>query len=281
MKSLSTKSNTKWFQREIGVEELFNADPNLVPPLQALQAAVRLDERNYPQVQRDAYIAAIEALVATGAYSEFVNTHVDMSHDMHGRMFMDDGTSHTSATGVQRFLSWHRAYLLEFEKLLQTHTPGLRIPYWRWSLPGSSFPDWLGTYMPTGLTNAAGETYDVSRNIGIDGSLPNDTSIRNVLALSPYTIFTLALEGWQPYGAHNQVHVYVGGTMGSGYSPSDPIFWLHHAEIDRLWHIWQIAHPGESPTLAGSKRIMDPWAYRSDDLQNISSLGYSYEDTTI
>jgi len=49
--------------------------------------------------------------------------------------------------------------------------------------------------------------------------------------------------------AHNQIHVFVGGsfeidgeeqtgTMGLGTSPNDPVFWLHHNNIDRLWAIW-------------------------------------------
>ena len=32
--------------------------------------------------------------------------------------------------------------------------------------------------------------------------------------------------------------------METGSSPSDPLFWLHHATIDRLWAKWQKQHPG-------------------------------------
>jgi len=281
MKALSTKPNVNWFKLEIGPEELLRADPAVIPAPQANAVATRLDERNYPKTDREAFIAAIQALVASGAYSNFVNIHVDMSHDMHGRMFMDNGTSHTSPTGIQRFLSWHRAYLLEFEKLLQIHTPGLQIPYWRWSAPGASFPAWLVNYTPVKLKNAAGVSYDVSRAIGVGGKLPTRNDINSRLQLTPYTVFTMALEGWQPYGAHNQVHVYVGETMTTGYSPADPVFWLHHAEIDRLWHVWQLAHASQGPTLTGTKRVMDPWAYRAEDLQDITRLGYTYQDLTV
>ncbi|MEV0535559.1 tyrosinase family protein [Kitasatospora sp. NPDC050463] len=38
---------------------------------------------------------------------------------------------------------------------------------------------------------------------------------------------------------HNQVHGGVGGWMGRvESSPRDPIFWLHHANLDRLWSGW-------------------------------------------
>ena len=42
------------------------------------------------------------------------------------------------------------------------------------------------------------------------------------------------LEG-QP---HNNVHNCVGGLMEDMLSPIDPLFFLHHANIDRLWDVW-------------------------------------------
>jgi tyrosinase len=38
---------------------------------------------------------------------------------------------------------------------------------------------------------------------------------------------------------HGSIHNGVGGFMVGNLSPLDPIFWLHHANIDRLWAIWQ------------------------------------------
>ncbi|MEX0791156.1 MAG: tyrosinase family protein, partial [Actinomycetota bacterium] len=38
---------------------------------------------------------------------------------------------------------------------------------------------------------------------------------------------------------HGAVHVTVGGLMGSFNTAGlDPIFWLHHCNIDRLWEVW-------------------------------------------
>jgi len=53
---------------------------------------------------------------------------------------------------------------------------------------------------------------------------------------------TGTLEG-QP---HNNVHISVGtphGFMGAYMSPVDPVFWLHHANVDRLWWLWQQRNP--------------------------------------
>jgi len=38
---------------------------------------------------------------------------------------------------------------------------------------------------------------------------------------------------------HNLVHRWVGGNMLRMTSPNDPVFFMHHAAIDRMWSIWQ------------------------------------------
>ncbi len=52
---------------------------------------------------------------------------------------------------------------------------------------------------------------------------------------------------------HNAVHLWVGGafkvdtmivmgTMTFNVSPNDPVFFLHHANVDRMWSIWMKKH---------------------------------------
>ncbi len=66
-----------------------------------------------------------------------------------------------------------------------------------------------------------------------------------------FNTFRPALEG-----IHNSGHVWVGGSMGGILTaPTDPIFWMHHAEIDRIWAEWQRANPGQNPSLAGAAAI--------------------------
>ena len=43
---------------------------------------------------------------------------------------------------------------------------------------------------------------------------------------------------------HNLVHRWVGGNMLQRSSPNDPVFFMHHAAIDRMWTIWQEKNPG-------------------------------------
>jgi tyrosinase len=95
---------------------------------------------------------------------------------------------------------------------------------------------------------------------------------------------------------HNLVHTWVGGslsppgvrpairgTMVLPTSPNDPIFFLHHANIDRLWGEWQAAHPGKTykPESGYSGNNADsamaPFGDVSpQQVENIGELGYRY-----
>ena len=45
------------------------------------------------------------------------------------------------------------------------------------------------------------------------------------------------------YGAiHGSTHVQIGGHMSTMHSPQDPLFFSHHAFIDKLWSVWQDCH---------------------------------------
>lgn len=47
-----------------------------------------------------------------------------------------------------------------------------------------------------------------------------------------------------PFGdeLHGRVHLWVGGSMGAPVPLMIPVFWLHHANLDRIWAEWQDAH---------------------------------------
>lgn len=62
--------------------------------------------------------------------------------------------------------------------------------------------------------------------------------------------FRNRLEGWRGpnYGPnmHNLVHMWVGGDMGPATSPNDPVFFLNHCNVDRIWLQWQLANPARA-----------------------------------
>ncbi|KAI0206828.1 hypothetical protein F4808DRAFT_466770 [Astrocystis sublimbata] len=86
---------------------------------------------------------------------------------------------------------------------------------------------------------------DRNFNSGVDfpGDMLSFAYTPEVLAkinkLPGYDEFRQNLEG-NPHGA---VHSAIGGDMSPSSSPNDPIFFLHHVQIDRLWSKWQQEKP--------------------------------------
>ena len=76
-----------------------------------------------------------------------------------------------------------------------------------------------------------GGPHTVTRNIGAFATLPSAAAVAAAMANGTFNPFARALEGM-----HNSGHVWVGGSMSSILTaPADPVFWMHHAEIDRIW----------------------------------------------
>ncbi|EAU93514.2 hypothetical protein CC1G_02744 [Coprinopsis cinerea okayama7 len=93
---------------------------------------------------------------------------------------------------------------------------------------------------PTGMCIVRGIFEGVRRNL-------NSTSVAATLAQRSFEEFRrfVDIQG-EPFeeaaGIHWAGHAVVGGTMMSGRaSPADPIFYLHHANLDRIWAKWQNA----------------------------------------
>ena len=101
---------------------------------------------------------------------------------------------------------------------------------------------------------------------------------------------------------HNLVHVYVGGTSPDGQTPGlmsvpalaglDPIFYLHHANIDRMWAVWNGNSADTNPTdpnwlsgpaAGGDREFVMPnpdgssWVYTPQQMSSLSQLNYTYD----
>ena len=130
----------------------------------------------------------------------------------------------------------------------------------------------LPTLLPYSTVPVA-QSAAVSLNLGSD--IMSETSFQG---------FSVALEG----GPHNAGHNWMGGTDSNGISgdmrtmrsPNDPAFWLHHAQVDHLWAVWQQGHPGALATgLSAEDRLLDPWEneFSVETVNDISTLGYIYK----
>jgi tyrosinase len=65
--------------------------------------------------------------------------------------------------------------------------------------------------------------------------------------------------------------------MGNiGTAAYDPIFWSHHAMIDRLWLIWQARHGNANISADLLDVVLQPFNLRVRDVLNANDLGYDY-----
>ena len=215
----------------------------------------------------DNFNSSINKLFNDGIYEPFVMHHAAMGtnfmarHRMHGSM--------SGTLGFLRFLPWHRAFLIVFERALRIINGDTFIPYWDWTKE-TSIPSKI-IRLPN--NNRHSRTVDFVFETDVDA----------IKANTNFYSFTRELE----VGPHNDGHNFVGGIMGNSmFSPRDPIFWLHHANIDRIWNEWENIPGNENKVGDFSgfnpiEKLLDPWEseFNIQNINNISDLGnasYNY-----
>ena len=78
------------------------------------------------------------------------------------------------------------------------------------------------------------------------------------------------------YGVHTGGHFTIGGDPGGDIftSPGDPAFFLHHAQIDRTWWIWQNQDlKNRQNAIAGTITLNNSPPSRNGTLQDYIYLG--------
>ncbi|MBC7533830.1 MAG: tyrosinase family protein [Oligoflexus sp.] len=151
------------------------------------------------------------------------------------------------------FLPWHRGYLHHFEKVIREFCgdPSFALPYWDWSDDRSIPQPFLtGDVASNALFNASRKVTELpditlqsikKENIQILIEKPQFATFGGGESHHPRpksTTDLLGAMGPLEAGPHNNVHATILGDMGDMTSPLDPIFWLHHCNIDRLWSVW-------------------------------------------
>lgn len=163
--------------------------------------------------------------------------------------------------GSPLFLPWHRAYIRTFEQALQAIDSTVALPFWDWT-SSESFSQGIATahsavvFDDSGnnLSNplASGPIENRSRQtLRVPPHDPNRLrsfalSVNIAIEQDNYLDFNNEIEG-----PHGSIHVWVGGPGGDMSSfpraAYDPIFWSHHATVDRQWAIWQSCNPEQNP----------------------------------
>ena len=229
-------------------------------------------------------IAAMQALPASDVRSWTYQAAI------HGTTIMPAQTAwNTCQHGTHLFWAWHRMYLYWWERIVRKMSgdSSWALPYWDWT---------SHTHLPAPFRVTTSNLYTPNRDPHINngsGTLPaSDVDYSAAFAELDYETAQSSIEMLP----HNIIHVDVGGYPDGvpGWmatvptAAQDPIFYLHHANMDRLWDLWLAQGGGRSDPTSdatwtgtmftffdenGKKVTMAP----CDVLQAATQLNYTYE----
>lgn len=230
-----------------------------------MERRIRKNEADLSRAEWRALIDAIDALQQQGAarprYRTFVRVHVAAMTSAEGMAW---GVHTMHGMPGRNFLAWHRLYLDGFERRLRKIDGSVTLPYW----------DWIANpRIPRQINRAEQlDRWEVSRAWDAE-FLPSAAELDAVMSRRRFSVFQQRLEM-----LHGSVHIAVGGTMSGASSPADPIFWMHHANIDRLWARWQAAHPRQLPDNLDETLEPEPILDLTiEEVLKPKALGYSYD----
>jgi tyrosinase len=225
------------------------------------------------------------------------------------------------------FLPWHRLYLHWFERLVQAAVSvhpdipqetkdGWALPYWNYGAGGqrASLPTAFRQETLPEDSSRKNPLFVANRNSFVNQGEPLDdraTTADDALReptfseARPAGGFGGAATGWNhldqdPKGMpgmleqtpHGAVHMEVGGLMARFDTAGlDPVFWMHHANIDRLWEVWlgQDGRVNPDPTSSWGTTLFHfhdeageaVSGTAADVLDTATDLGYTYEDVSV
>ena len=199
---------------------------------------IRKNANKLTSAERDRLVSAFARLNNQGAgrFTDFRDMHTSVSSPQ--------------AHGAPGFLPWHRAYLLDLERELQAIDPSVALPYWRFdqAAPNLFTRDFFGVSNQLGTVQfSPSNPLQFWRTDGVQGisrrpffstsaAPPGLRSEAQTIALGTLYSAFRALEG----NPHGTAHTSFGGFISSiPTAARDPLFFLLHCNVDRLWAKWQ------------------------------------------
>lgn len=216
-----------------------------------LMVRIRKNANNLTNGERDRFIAAFAKLnnQGLGRFADFNNMH--------------KAPGFRQAHAAPGFLPWHRAYLLDLERELQAIDPSVALPYWRFDQPAPNIftRDFLGVSDANGTVQFRNgnplEFWKTDNNPGISRTPdfptsqapPNLINEAQTLALGSQFRAFRRMEG----NPHGLAHTSFGGFISNpATAAKDPLFFLLHCNVDRLWAKWQRRNGRFDPGVATS-----------------------------
>ncbi|KAI1363131.1 hypothetical protein F5Y08DRAFT_310297 [Xylaria arbuscula] len=259
-----------------------------------VEPSTRREWRGLTKYEREEYLSAVKCLYSTKSELVGAGSVVDDFTWVHIRAAK---TAHEYA----EFLPWHRMLIHIYEQKLRQHC-GFKgqLPYWDWTSDWQNLTEstiWddehgfggesthytrgscvsgpfshvelryggNGTVSPHCLSRVF-TNYDSGEVGSMSGELIRPEIMGRLSRSKNYARFRWMIESV----IHNIIHTEVVGDLDTEVAPNDPIFWLHHVQLDRLWWQWQREAP--------QRRVNDYQQHESErqrptSLQNV--LQYS------
>ncbi|XP_025018121.1 uncharacterized protein LOC107369608 isoform X2 [Tetranychus urticae] len=230
---------------------------------------VRANIKSLNENELKQYIDALKILYADGTIDRYAIFHQ---------------TNYLSSHNQPIIFWWHRYFIYAFENELQRINPNLTIPYWDTTedskephksvvlsdkyfggngeppfyCVSNSFLSTVDTKLPDGKRRCIKRIFYGSQS---DTLSPwnNTQSVLNLIRVSNDSeAFRIGLED----SIHLDVHRGLGsdeprGDMNSPIAPIDPIFYLHHSNLDRWLYTWQLSKPERFEMINGQQRLLD------------------------
>ncbi|KXN74971.1 Di-copper centre-containing protein, partial [Conidiobolus coronatus NRRL 28638] len=203
-------------------------------------------------------------------YDWFVDSHLKVGKKAHN---------------VAAFLPWHRAFTVKYERALQKIDPKVVLPYWDWSIDAQA-PE-LSVILSEKYMGSNGEpnTHCVKDGLAKDWEiriperrcLKRDYRYGNrtgpfwdkslieamITKNTNYHEFRQDLE----YNPHAIVHdnlSHIWGDMNKMVTPNDPLFFMHHVMVDKIWWEWQQRDPKRLTEYSGYGATINDSLWRMD-----------------
>ncbi|MGB8132295.1 MAG: tyrosinase family protein [Candidatus Angelobacter sp.] len=190
----------------------------------------------------------------------------------------------TCEHGTPYFWSWHRMYLYWFERIIRKMSGDNS-----WALPYWDYISASQRHLPTPFQDSSSELFHSARGPGWNTGAASyaawqvDPTSGN--SFTDYFSGQSGIEG----NPHDNVHIYMSGDMGDPSTAAvDPIFYVHHSNIDRLWNLWLAQGGGRHNPLSTSSWRNKSYTFfdengnpvvmkTCDILRCAEQLNYTYE----
>jgi tyrosinase len=219
----------------------------------SLMVRIRKNANGLTAGERDRFLSAFAKFNLTQSnpnYQNFLDMHNTAANTQ----------IHTTVQGNTRysFLLWHRNFILDLERQLQKIDASVSLPYWKFDEPAPNLftADFMGADGGTGSlyfnpTNPL-ITWAIAGKIGVirqplfnvqtsGGNIPGAGPLltqSDTLSLGTSFMLFSALEN-NPHGYAHECFASSGPLTDITRAPQDPLFFLLHCNVDRLWALWQ------------------------------------------